>query len=301
MARLVKIYGGSTGINTKIDPVRFKYDAEAGMQELTAGVNVDIDSTGRIGRRKGYTLKLAVASHSLFPCDGYCLFVTDNALSVLEPDYTHAPIRNVTVGAKVRYVAAGGDVYYLNGHEKGIVRDRVSYGWTAADYVGPPTTKVFSDPPIGHLLELYNGVMMIAEDNVLWYSEPFTWSWFDLARSYFPLIGRLTMVKAVKGGVFVSTKYATFFYRGQDVKGLEQVKVANYPAIEGTEVTVEASRLGDGSIKGVSAMWATPKGVCFGGPDGAFENLTERKLNYPAAKYGAGLYRNGKYICLLQP
>jgi len=301
MAKKLSLFKGAVGINNKIDPVRLKYNPETGVQELAAGVNIDIDSSMRIGRRKGYTLELAKASHSLFPCDGYCLFVSGDALCVLEPDYSWTAIRNVTVGARVSYAKAGGDIYYANGYEKGIVRDRVSYGWTAASYVGPPTTKTFSDPPTGHLLEIYNGVMLIAKGRVVWHSEPFAFSWFDYASGFIQFNDTVTMMKAVQDGVFISTEKETFAHVGGTVKEFKQSKVADYPAIEGTAVTVHASRIGDGSMSGLAAMWASKEGICFGGLDGYFKNLTERRLDYPAARYGAGLYRDGKYICLLKP
>jgi len=301
VAKQLNLFRGAIGINSKVDPARIKYDPETGIEELAAGVNIDISSSKRVGRRKGYTLRLAKAAHSLFSCGEYCLFASGNALCVLEPDYTWSAIRNVTVGARVSYAKIGTDIYYANGYEKGIVRDRVSYGWTAASYVGPATTKVFSDPPVGHLLEVYNGVMLIAQDNVIWYSESFAPSWFDLAKNYVQLGERLTMMKAVQGGIYVSTEKETFAYRGETVKELRQTKVADYPAIEGTAVTASASRIGDGSVTGIAALWASTKGICFGGPDGNFRNLTERRLDYPFARYGAGLFRDGKYICLLKP
>jgi len=301
MPKQLNLFRGSIGINNKVDPTRLQYNPESGIEELAAAVNVDVSSSKRVSRRKGYTLQLAQAAHSLFPCDGYCLFVSGEDLYVLESDYTSSGIRNLTTGARMSYVRPESDTYYCNGTEKGIVRDRISYAWTAASYVGPPTTKTFSDPPIGHLLEVYNGVMLIAQDNIMWHSEPFAYSWFDLAKNYVQFGARLTMMKAVQGGVFVSTEEGTFFHKGGTVKEFIQGKVADYPAIEGTAVTVNASRIGDGGISGLAAIWASKNGICFGGPDGSFRNLTERRLDYPAARYGAGLCRDGKYICLLKP
>lgn len=301
MARQLTLFRESTGINNKVDPTRLKYDPNVGMKDLASGVNVDIDSTGRISRRKGFTLKLEKTAHSLFSCDKYALFISGDALCVLYPDYTWAALRNVEVGARMSYVQVGDDTYYGNEHQVGIVREAVSYAWTAADYVGPPTTKTFSDPPLGHLLAVYNGVMLIAQDNILWISEPYAFSWFNLASGYIQFSDRITMVKAVSKAVFVSTEKEIFVHKGGNLKEAEQTRVANYPAIEGTDVEVVASRIGDGSMEGLAAIWATTKGLCFGGPDGYFKNFTNRKLDYPAARYGAGLYRDGKYICLLKP
>lgn len=301
MARQLNIFRGSTGINNKVDPVRLKYNPETGIQDLAAAINVDIDRTGRVGRRKGYELALQKGAHSLFSCGSYCLFIGDNALCVLEPDYSWAAIRNVTVGARMSCVRAGDNIYYTNGYEKGVVVDKLSYNWLASSYVGPITTRTFSDPPVGHLLELFNGMMLIAQDDVLWHSEPFAYSWFDLAKNYIQFSDRLVMVKAVQSGIFVGTEKETFFLKGSFASELQQIKIADYPAVEGTVVQVEASKIGDGSMAGIGLMWASEEGICFGGSDGLFRNLTERKLSYPSARYGAGLCRDGKYICLLQP
>lgn len=301
MAKLVPIFKGTSGINNKTDPVRLAYNPETGIQDLAAGVNVDIDRTGRISRRKGCKLVLQKSAHSLFPCRNYCLFVSSDALCVLEPDYSWAAIRNITIGARMSYVQVGNSIYYANGYEKGIVKDKLSYSWFAASYVGPTTTKVFSSPPIGHLLELFNGVMLVAEDDILWYSEPFAYSWFDLTRNYIQFSDRLTMVKVVQEGIFVSTENETRFYKGTNVKELQEVKLTNYPAIEGTAATVDIAEIGDGSRSGLGVMWASTKGICFGGPDGSFKNFTQDRLDYPAARYGAGLSKGGKYICLLKP
>jgi len=300
MTKRLNIFKGSAGINNKLDPVRLTYNSETGIQDLAAGVNVNVDSTGRIGRRKGSTSKLAKAAHSIFSCGDYALFVSGDALCVLNPDYTWSAIRNVAVDARMSYVLAG-DTYYANGNEIGIVRDKVSYAWSASDYVGPTTTKTFSDPPVGHLLEVYNGLMFIAQDEVLWYSEPFAFSWFNLASNYVQFTDRITMVKAVSGAVFIGTEKDIFSFKGKNFKEAEQEKIADYPAIEGTAVTVPASRVGDGSMTGLGAMWASTKGICFGGPDGDFRNFTSRKLDYPVTRYGAGLFKDGKYICLLKP
>lgn len=301
MAKTIPIFKGTSGINNKIDPVRLRYNSETGVQDLAAGVNVDIDRTGRISRRKGYELVLAKSAHSLFSCRGYCLFVSGDALCVLEPDYSWAAIRNVSIGARMSHARVGSDTYYANGYEKGIVKDRLSYNWFASSYVGPTTTKTFSDPPVGHLLELFNGVILVAQHDILWYSEPFAYSWFDLTRNYIQFLDRLIMVKAVQSGVFVSTEREMFFYKGASVKELQQIKITDYPAIEGTAVQINISEIGDGSISGMGLMWASEKGICLGGPDGSFKNLTQDRLDYPAARYGAGLSKDGKYICLLQP
>jgi len=301
MGRLINIFKGSTGINNKIDPVRLKFDPKTGIQDMASGVNINIDPTGRISRSKGYEIVLEKNAHSIFSCGDYCLFVSGDALCVLESGFSWAAIRNITIDARMNYVLVAGDVYYMNGYEKGIVRDKKSYDWTGSSYVGPTTTKAFSDPPIGHLLEIYNGRMYIAQDKKIWYSDRLSYAWYDLSGGYLEFSDRITMLKAVKDGLFISTEKTTFFESGALPQEFKEIRVADYPATEGTVVEVNASRIGNGEMTGLALMWGSEKGICIGGPGGYFMNITERKLDYPSARYGAGLYRDGKYICVLRP
>lgn len=290
MARDVSLFKGTTGLNDKVDSVRVK------PEELTSAVNVDIDRTGRISRRNGFASVLAKGSHSIFPCGNYCLFVSGTDLCVLNPDYSWSAIRTVTQGARMDYYKLGSAVYYLNGHERGIVIDRVHTAWNALAYVGPATTRTFSDPPIGTLLDLYNGRMFITEEDVEWYSEPFAYAWFDLARNFVPLPGRLVMKRAVKSGIFISTEDEQFFLGGGTPDEMTITKIAEYPAIAGTVVRVNFSRIGDGSVAGIGLIWASTKGICLGSPNGEFRNVSQNKINFAGGAVGAGLHRDGKYI-----
>ena len=87
----------------------------------------------------------------------------------------------------------------------------LSYEWTGDAYVGPPTTKTFDDPPIGHLLEHFNGRIYVANGCTIWYSEPFAYAWFNMAENFIPLASRVRMIRAVRGGLFVSTEEKTIF------------------------------------------------------------------------------------------
>ena len=302
MGKPLSIFSGTTGLNNILDPKRLFHDPDTGMQELAAAYNVDIDDTGRPSRRKGFTLGVAVATHSLFSWGGaYGLCVMDNALEVLDSDFTYTPIRNVTRGARMSYDEAAGTVYYCNGYEKGLVRNRLSYDWEDQDYVGPATYKVFTDPPIGHLVNIWNGRTLVAVDDLICYSEPFAYGRFRLAANYIQLSGRIRLMKGVVGGVFAGDDKAIYFLPGNDMASLGHIKKADYPAIEGTAVMVEGSKIGNGEIQDRCVIFASTKGICIGGPEGFFKNVTERKLTYPTAILGTGYNLGSRYVCTLQP
>lgn len=304
MGEGITIYRGSSGLNNKLDPTRIRFDPEAGIGELAIAVNIDIDGSGRISRRKGYDRVVSGSSHSLFPFGNICFVVVDGYLSILYPDFSYKAILKVSEG-RMSYVAVGDRVYFANNKEKGYIEEEEVFPWEKGEYVGPDTTKVLYDPPVGHLLEVYNGSMYIAQERVLWYSEPFNYCAFELGKGYLLFSSRLTMLRAVKDGLFVSTEEATFFLSGVVPRELIQRKVADYSAIEGTDVLVEGSKIGRDELdKGILnervAIWTSQEGICIGGPRGFFKNLTERKLTYSSAKEGAGLCIDDRYVSVLK-
>lgn len=299
MAKGIVVLSNCLGLNNKIDPARIAFDPEKGLSELAVAYNVDIDSSNRISRKKGYTEVLDGPSHSLFPFGNICFAVVDDYLTILYPDFSSKTL--IEVGEeRVSYVAVGTRVYFVNGSTKGYIEDEAVYPWEYIEYPGPTTTKVFVGPPVGHLLEVYNGFMFIAQENVLWRSRPFKYHAFYLHGDRNLFSHRITMVRAVKDGLYVSTEYDTYYLNGYHPKEFFQTKVANYPAISGTDVLVDGRKLRSGEIKDKVVMWTSTSGVCIGGPEGLFENLTERKLVYPSANVGAGVCIDDRYVCLLK-
>lgn len=109
------------------------------------------------------------------------------------------------------------------------------------------------------------------------------------------------MVRGVKGGLFTSDEEKTYFHPGTDAAKVGSIEIADYPVIEGTEKEVPGSRVGSGDILDRCWIWAATKGICLGGPDGFFRNLTEGRLTYPTAIRGTGYYFGDRYVCTLEP
>jgi len=309
MAKKIRLFTGSTGLNTQEDPARIQYNTKTGVQELAACENIDISDDGRISRRKGFTQQVDLSGcHSLF-CEGRdCLFVHGDALCVLNKDYSYTAIRNVTPNARLRCRQVDDIVYYCNGFERGYVFEGTSYGWNMPTYYGPVTTKAFTDPPIGTDLEYYAGRMFVVQGKIVPYSELFDISTFE-RKSYLPFDREVVMFKAVKDGIYVSTDKETLFLSGNDAKALDITKIADYPAIKWTEVKIIGRLIftkdGNAMIldKGGSAclLWLSKEGVCFGGPGGEFVNLTEHKVDLPTALTGCGFMYDHRYIGIMDP
>ena len=302
----IPIFKGASGLNTKTDPVRLRFNPETGVSDLAACVNCDIDDTGRISRRQGFTATVRTeAWHNLFSCNSYGIGVVGNALAIINADLSYTSIRNVTQNARMSYIrdtnGAKDVIYYSNGYEIGKIIDKVSYSWDLGTYVGATTRKTFSAPPVGHLLEVRSLRMFVAKDNILWYSEPSAYNQFRLAANYFIFPSRIRMVQAVDSGLWVSDSENIYFLNGEIAPTMQEMPVqrkkADYPAIEGTAVKVPGSRIGNGEMQGIVIVFIIPKGICIGSGDGQLINLTERKIDLPLGLTGAGFYKDGKYIC----
>jgi len=301
MSKPTTIFRGSTGLNTLADPVRI-YN-QNGIKDLAVAGDVDVMDTGRLSRRKGFTSRITGDFRSLFCDGGACCFALGVKLCLLNADYTYIEIADITADATVNYTQINDRIYWCNGHEKGYITNSVNQPWVKGTYVGPDTKRNFSDPPVGTMVEYFNNRMYVVQNNVLWYSEPGAYGAFDLARGFYMWGTNIRMVRAVTDGLYISSGNNTYFLKGNSPKEFQQIKLADYPSIGGSDYKFAGS-LVEGSItegEGESVMWMSNEGVCYGGP-GGFKNLTLNKIaNFPDGLTGSGLIHNGRYIGLINP
>jgi len=130
------------GINNVKAEERLGKD-EDGAYELREANNVDIDSTFRLKRRRGYALALAgTGSHSLWstPDETMAFFVEDGDLKQLNADLTSTVLRSgLTPNQRMSYAEVNGDVYYTDGDINGMIRNGVDMTWGVALPVHQPT------------------------------------------------------------------------------------------------------------------------------------------------------------------
>ena len=291
------VFVATSGLNVKVDPVRT--GGKEGVVELTSCLNVDVDDTGRVGRRKGYTLWLSGSWHSLFAGSEYMLGVKGDALSVLQGGSSTA-IRNVREGARMHYARVwdGGKevIYYMNGAEVGKVYGKVSYAVAVPDSVGPTTSKDYVTVPIGENLCVWNGRLFVVTDKVVWYSEPFNYEAFDLARGFLLFDSDVKMIIPLLTGLMIGTGQGIFLLRGTTPAEFQLTQLAGYGVIEGTEAQYDkAISLGNG-LAFHPWFFGSKKGICILTQEGQFMNLTDNKVPYPEGLRGSGGFIDDKYI-----
>lgn len=306
MAKPLTIFRASMGLNMKADPTRIAYDKEAGVQDLAVAYNVDHDHTGRIDRRKGFAVTSRTENiHSMWCDGGPCLFVTGSSLCSLAADFTYTALATVTPGAKVSYNQVLDTAFWANGYEKGQVVNNENNAWVIGTYSGPDTKRQLSDPPIGTIVAAHSGHMYIAKGEFLFFSEPYSFSAFDLARGFLPIGSQIRMVRPVEGGLFVGTHKAVYFLPGNDPTKFTFQKVLDSPVIKGTDRNLDLSTIGWEQLRqnqtGDGAIWTCHAGICLGMPNGQVFNLTYKKLTERSALSGSGLIMGDRYVALLNP
>lgn len=303
MASSFPLFRRTSGLNNAIDPVRLQHDPETGTIELAAAVNVDIDDTGFPSTRRGFALLAEKpGTHSLWSNGDVAFFVAGSSMYQLYHDMSYRGIRSgLTPSAPVSYAEIGGRVFYANGFENGQNYEDASFPWVGGEYVGPETVHyVDSRPPVGHLLAVMSGRLLIAQENVLWMMMPFDPYHYRPSVDFVSFEGRVTMIHVLPDGVWLSDGQGVYWLPGHEPGKWELARRADYPAIMGTAVEVDMGKIGEGEMPGRCVIFATPKGVCLGGASGYFRNLTERKIVLPSASHGAAVAIGKKFIVSFQ-
>ncbi|MBU2550426.1 MAG: hypothetical protein KKB20_18615, partial [Proteobacteria bacterium] len=307
---------GTSGLTTKVDPARLEFTDPRRVQErilpFLAGINILIDPTGRAGRRKGYSQAGTGDFRDLFSSGGTALCVKDDELCLLGSDLATTALRPVTPGARMSYAAARGKVFWSNGFENGYVRHGMNFSWEPEphDERDVEEDTVFAaSVPLGHLLEWFNGRMLIGQEEVVWHSERFYPGLYPLSRRQLHLTSRVRMIQRVSGGVWISDEGGIHWLGGMDPAGWDQDQKADYPAIEGAVVKVPGSRTGFEALyeAGLVVLVMTTRGVCLAGPDGFFANLTEERIEHDKSPWpfralaGAAVVIGDQAVFTLEP
>jgi len=298
-AKFRTIMSATTGLNNFVDPVRLAFDFKTGVTELAQAVNIDIDNSGRPSRRRGRVRKRSDVARNGFAHGEVCLFVAGNTLYQMHADYTTTALRtDLTTGLRMRYYPIAGRTYYINGTEKGYIFKKVNYSWDKGSYTVPADTyRIFSNPPNGHILSWFAGRALIARDNVVFASEPSFYGVFDLHNGFKLFPKNITMLQPTTVGLWVGTTDQVLFYRGTKWGELRRELKAEYGVLEGSDAWCPAEKLNGNK----AVLFTTPQGICSGGDDGAFENLTYEKITFPAGRYASAAVVGNRYLVLIEP
>lgn len=152
----------------------------------------------------------------------------------------------------------------------------------------PLMTLDYVKPPTSHIIRYYNGRIVGAFDNVLWYTDALAYNRTNMATNYYLFPEEITMIEPVMTGIFVGSDQ-TYFLSGNDCDALEQHDVDETVPITHTSLTVDAAEiplLGENTV-GKAAIWLSSAGFMLGLENGAVRRLSEDKISFPVGDTGA--------------
>lgn len=146
-------------------------------------------------------------------------------------------------------------------------------------------------PPEGQLLTGFGGRLLIAHDNILYWSLPGAYHHWrvNLDLQLFP--SRITMLAPLDGGFYVGTEREVFWIQGDDPENWSPRDVDAHPAIEGTSLRIDGRKLPSLEYPGVVQVWATTDGLAAGLPDGTVRHLTDGRLAIDPHQHATLAYR----------
>jgi hypothetical protein len=299
---LITLFSGTSGLDNRIDPNVMIKD-ERGHLPLSACSNTVVDDSGIPSRRSGFSTLYSGSYHSLTTVGNNVFVVEDRASDAaifkVGSDNSLFGVRSgLTLCSRMCFLQSGDDVYYTNGHEKGIIRGGVSRAWFKGDYDDLDTTRVLSSPPTGNHLCIYNGRMLISEGSVAWFSDYGRYDLYEKSRSFFRYHTPIRMLCRVSDGVYVSSSEHIYFVSGEFPESITSKLVSNRPAIEWSDVSNLLDPV-DTGLKDPSlcALWVDTEGVCLGLPGGVIIQVNKDKIRYPGGlSVGAGLLNGRNYI-----
>lgn len=313
------VIGEFTGLNNTVAEERLKPG------ELAVAKNIDIDDRGHVRRRRGRTLLLSGAFHSLWTAqDGRVFVVWNGTLCRLTPSNGLVQLAATVGDASVVYVQVGDGVYFSSTMQSGVIdlRDGVTAWGTPGDqpvWVSPvarPTVtlpdtrgKWVGSPPAAQALAHYNGRIYLAHDRTLWATELYQYHRVDRTRTFLMFEAPITVLGAVGNGLYVGTETAVYFLQGARFAEFRRETVLRVGAVAGSMVEVPAEAVSPPQLRenGISqtrpaVVFLTADGLCAGLDSGQCYNLTESQMVFPEAQHAAAMYRQqdgiGQYIAV---
>jgi hypothetical protein len=282
------------GINNVDDPVRLhEGNKVSGLTSLVEAENVDIDSRRMLSRRDGMLAPRYVGVvHSIWSNENedICFFVEGTELKQLFSDDTTAVVKTgLTPELEMSYVEVNNIVVITNNQFIGYIQDGAY-----KDFIDPDGRGKIRPIP-GHLIETFQNKILVAVGSAIYFSDSMMLHNFDRRKNYHQFHGVISMIKAVKDGVYISDSKDTYFLAGGDFQKARADKVADYMSFNDGAIRLEGEELGLEGYSGKVIMWASEKGICVGADGGRFANIT--KLVYsPGSTWnrGAGLFRKDK-------
>lgn len=386
---------GFKGINNVLPPERTP------VEYLKEALNVDIDKSGGVHKRLGYTKVIEGVFHSLWDDEQDAYVVKDGDLVKLNTDYSTTTLLASVGTDKISYAQADGKIYFSSisvkgviengsvrdwgiermnplpvvstgsglltagtyqiactyvasdGRESGVGRaqvvevsnnssiilssiptspesqvDRVRIYCTTPngeilyfaksiangtstvtiadtrDFITPLKSFGYNTPPQGHIVRYSHGRILVADDNVLWFSEPYSYEWFNYQTNFIQFESRIRAVMPVEGGVWVAAD-KLYYFAGKNIATASSEMKEPIKVVEGSDVRIPGAYIFiENTPIGYKWLFTADKGIYVAFNDGMCLNMTAQNVELPLTAEGTGAFiqKDGinRYLSLLK-
>lgn len=159
--------------------------------------------------------------------------------------------------------------------------------------------------PKGDIIRYFKGRMWIADGNVLWYSSPYSFNWWNLQSDFFSFESEITELMPVENGIWVGTENTLYYLAGKNPEEMYLINPEPVSVVRNTGQKISGTYIHiDNTPIGYKWLVTTDKGifVCFN--DGIALNTTEINVVFPGAERGVSTFvqQDGinRYLTLLE-
>lgn len=159
-----------------------------------------------------------------------------------------------------------------------------------SNLITPLRTFGLDAPPLGHIIKYYRGRMFIAQDNILWFSEPYQYEHFDLHSNYIEFPERIREVMPVEDGIWIGSD-RLYYLSGEDALTFKRSTKENVKVVEGTAHKVSGSYVHlDNTPIGYKWLVTTDIGIFILFNQGLVINMTSENIALDQANSGTALF-----------
>lgn len=144
-------------------------------------------------------------------------------------------------------------------------------------------------PPDTNIIRMFKARAVAVSYDTLYFSDPFSYSWFDMRANFIRMVGEVTMCVALDNGIYVSDRTGTHWLQGNDPANLAKITLTNRKAVKGTAIVVNPSDAG--GTGNLYVLFTTESGIVSGDSNGAITDVTSAKVVIPKGETGAAMLR----------
>ncbi|MCU4393395.1 hypothetical protein [Acinetobacter parvus] len=160
----------------------------------------------------------------------------------------------------------------------------------------------YSPMPIGKYFDYWNGRLITADKNVIYFSEPMAYHLHDEKYGFVMLPQRITFLVPVEGGIWVGQVDHVVFLSGRQPNEMTFIRKTAHPPVPFSAISVDGDLVGSDISQGgaKSALWLAENGYVIGTATGQIIELHAGTLHGITAKSGRSVSLARRIITALR-